>query len=746
LTAWNNDPVSNSPSDAIYIRDESTGVFWTPTPLPVRELDPYRSSHGQGYTKFEHNSHALVQTVVTFVPLDAAGGDPVRVQHLRIRNTSQRRRTLSVTWYADLVLGTDREATQMHIATSWDDDAKMLTARNRFHPDQGGRVTFLAMTPDAISYTGDRTEFLGRYGSTGAPAAMRRRSLSKRAGPALDPCGALQTIIELTPGEEKFVTLLLGQAEDANQARKLAAHYRDEESGKQALAQTRQFWDRLLGTIQIKTPVLSVDFLLNRWLLYQALSCRIWGRTALYQSSGGYGFRDQLQDSLAMVYAAPDITRAAILRAASRQFVDGDVQHWWHPSSGAGVRSRCSDDLLWLPFAVCQYLEVTADHSILETSTPFLEGPILKVDQREAYFQPDISQEHATLFEHCRRAIEKGTTEGPHGLPLIGSCDWNDGMNTVGDKGIGESVWLAWFLIDVLQKFSGVCEVSNQPEIAREYRDRARRLTAAVERSGWDGEWYRRAYFDDGTPLGSSENLEARIDSLPQSWAVISGAGDPHRARQAMHSVEQYLIRDREKLVLLFTPPFDVSTPHPGYVMGYPPGVRENGGQYTHAALWVAMAFARMGDGRRAVELLQFMNPIERTRTPQDCATYRAEPYAVAADIYSLDSQSGRGGWTWYTGSAGWMYRVWLEEVLGFKLRGARLTIDPRIPADWPGYVITFRYGETEYRIEVENGGDCPAAEIELRDDQQRRTVRLHLGANKTSAGQMRPHASSSTQ
>jgi cyclic beta-1,2-glucan synthetase len=439
-----------------------------------------------------------------------------------------------------------------------------------------------------------------------------------------------------------------------------------------------------------------------------------------------------LQDALAFVYSAPEIAREMILRAASRQFIDGDVQHWWHLPSGAGVRTRCSDDLLWLPFAVCHYIQVTGDTGILDVSTAFIEGPQLKPDEHETYFQPAVSIQEATIFEHCRRAIAKGDTQGPHGLPLIGSCDWNDGMSSVGDEGKGESVWLAWFLIDVLNKFAVLSDDRGEGELALEYRQRARDLSATVEQASWDGEWYLRAYFDDGTPLGSRENAEARIDSLPQSWSIISGAGDPDRAAQAMRSVDEHLIRRREKLVLLYTPPFDHSTPHPGYIMGYPPGVRENGGQYTHAALWVAMAFARMGDGTRAVEVLQMLNPIEHSRTPEDYATYRTEPYAVAADVYSLDTQTGRGGWTWYTGSAGWMYRVWLEEVLGFKLRGDRLTIEPVIPEDWPGYVLTFRYGRTEYRIEVENGGEPSQEEIRLTDDGTNHVINIRAGQSSS--------------
>jgi cyclic beta-1,2-glucan glucanotransferase len=728
LTPWNNDPISDASTEAIYIRDEDSGVFWTPTPLPVREVDAYRARHGQGYTEFEHNSHALEQTLLTFVPVQADREDPIRIQRLRIKNRSSRSRRLSVTVYSEFVLGTDRETTQMHVACSWDEGSKALLARNPYHRDYGQRVTFAAVVPEAMSYTSDRTEFLGRNGSPESPAALRRVSLSNRTGVGLDPCGALQTKFELGPGQEKTVIVMLGQADDALHARHLINRYRDPATVEQVLTETREWWDRLLTTVQVETPFLSVDLMMNRWLLYQALSCRIWGRSALYQSSGAFGFRDQLQDALAFVYSAPKIARDMILQAATRQFVEGDVQHWWHLPSGEGIRSRCSDDLLWLPYAACQYLEVTGDMNALDVVVSFLEGPQLKQDELEAYFQPVVSVEHATLFEHCRRAIEKGMTHGPHGLPLIGTGDWNDGMNSVGDEGKGESVWLAWFLVDVWTRFAGLCDRRGEGTLADQYREHARSLSATIEQTSWDGEWYRRAYFDDGTPLGSRQNEEARIDSLSQSWSVISGAGDADRAAQAMRSVDEHLIRAKEKIVLLFTPPFDKSRPHPGYIMGYPPGVRENGGQYTHAALWVAMAFARMGEGERAVEVLQMLNPIEHVHTPQDYAVYRTEPYVVAADVYSLESQRGHGGWTWYTGSAGWMYRVWLEEVFGFKLRGNHLSIEPALPEDWPGYVLTFRFGRTEYRIEVQNGGEPSKREFRLEDDRKSHTIRISTG------------------
>ncbi|HEX2522418.1 MAG TPA: glycosyl transferase, partial [Terriglobia bacterium] len=521
---WLNDPISLAVAEGIYLRDEESGIVWSPTPLPVRDTDTaYQARHGQGYTLFEHNSHGVEQQLTTFVPVD---GKPLRVQCLRLRNASARRRRLSVTSYAEWTLGIDREETQPHIVTSWDSASHTLLARNNYHPEFSKKVAFAALSPPAESFTSDRSEFLGRNGSSLRPAALERQHLAGRTGAGLDPCAALQVQIQLVPGETAEVFCLLGQADELGEVRSLVEQFRNPRVAQQSLADTKNWWDELLGGIQVQTPDLAVDFLLNRWLIYQTLSCRIWARSAFYQSGGAFGFRDQLQDVMALVYAAPDLAREHILRASSRQFVEGDVQHWWHPPSGAGIRSRCSDDLLWLPYATAHYVRTTGDTSILEVRIPFLEGRPLEQHEHEAYFVPTPAMEDGSLFEHCWRAIRKGSTQGPHGLPLIGSCDWNDGMNRVGTEGKGESVWLAWFLLDVLKGFIPICELVGQVPPLDFCQQRIEELAEAVEAHGWDGEWYRRAYFDDGTPLGSKDSQEAIIDSLPQSWAVISGMGD----------------------------------------------------------------------------------------------------------------------------------------------------------------------------------------------------------------------------
>ncbi len=720
LTAWSNDPVLDPASEALYIRDEESGVFWSPTASPIREETAYRARHGAGYTVFEHNSHGIEQELTVFIPVDDSGGQPVKLQRLRLTNASSRRRRLSVTYYVELTLGENRETSQMHVISQWDDEAGAVLARNRYHPDYGERVAFVAVTPRAESYGGDRTSFIGRNGSLAAPAAMELTRLSQRSGAGLDPCAVLRVSLELAPGAQGDITCQLGQAESLVRARKLVLDYQEEQAVEDALEQTKAWWDGQLGTVEVHTPELATDLLVNRWLQYQSLSCRIWGRSAFYQSGGAYGFRDQLQDVMAFCLASPNLARDQILLAASRQFKEGDVQHWWHPPGGAGIRSRITDDLLWLPYVVAHYVRTTGDAAILQTEIPFLDAPVLTDDQHEVFATPEVTFERATLFEHCRRAVKRGLTSGPHGLPLIGTGDWNDGMNLVGAEGRGESVWLAWFLCDVLQGMAELAGLLQQPELSRTYRDDRTALIHRVESAGWDGEWYLRGTFDDGSLLGSANSSEAKIDSLPQSWAWLSGAADPARAGQALESAWQRLVRQDEGLMLLFEPPFETSLPSPGYIKGYPPGVRENGGQYTHAALWMAMALARKKDGERAVQLLRMLNPIEHARDAAAVWHYGVEPYVVAADVYRLPGRVGQGGWSWYTGSAAWMYRAWVEEVLGLQVRGNVLRIDPVIPAGWPGFSLRYRHGETVYAIQVENPDGCRHGVAWLEMDGQR--------------------------
>jgi cyclic beta-1,2-glucan synthetase len=717
LTPWNNDPVSDEPSEVVYLRDEEGGAYWSPTPQPIRENDAYRARHGQGYSTFEHNSHAIGQELTVFVPLREDGsGDPVKIYRLRLRNDSSRARKLSVVYFADWVLGGVRENGQLHVQTSHDAQSGAVLARQYWNGAYVAHVAFAACSPAPASYSADRGQILGRNRSVSRPAALERAHLDNRTGVALDPCVALQVEVTLEKGGHAEIVFLLGQTETVDECRALLLRYQSVQQVEVALEQTRSWWDSVLGTVEVSTPLLSVDLLMNRWLLYQVLSCRFWARSAFYQSGGAIGFRDQLQDSLGFLYAAPQLTRAHILVTAARQFTEGDVQHWWHAETGVGVRTRCSDDMLWLPFVVAHYVEVTGDRTILKETVPFLEAPPLGPAEGDRMSIPLVSHEAASVWEHCRRAIDHASHLGGHQLPLIGTGDWNDGMNHVGPEGRGESVWLAWFLATVLNAFAGVTEeyMEQGGHLGPIWRDRAAQLAAATEKSCWDGGWYLRAFFDNGSPLGSHSSTEMQIDSLPQSWAVISHLGDPVRATQAMESAQELLVDQRNHLVRLFTPPFDHSTPNPGYLMGYPPGLRENGGQYTHGALWMALGWARLGNGDRAGGLLTMMSPIERTRTATDVLRYCGEPYAVAADVSTSPGRVGRTGWTWYTGSAAWMYRIWLEEVLGFRLRANTLTLQPVIPTDWPGYEIRYQYRSSTYEIRVQREVSFDAIVVQL--------------------------------
>jgi len=737
LTPWHNDPVCDFQSEAIYVRDEQTARLFSPTPLPLRDSSPYRIRHGQGYTRYEHNREGIAQELTVFVPRT----DTVKICHLRLRNDSKRARLLSVTAFVDWVLGTIREHQQVHISTAYESASSAVIAQQSWTGAFAGNVAFLASVPNAASYCGNRISFFGRDGSPEHPDSLNQAHLDNQCGSGLDPCGVLQVTVSLLPDEERDVVFMLGETSTLDAAKKIIDRYKDIAVVESELRAVVERWEHLLGTLEVHSPMPAADFLLNRWLLYQALSCRIWGRSAVYQSSGALGFRDQLQDCLALIYSSPDVTREHILRAAAHQFEEGDVQHWWHQDLGLGVRTRCSDDLLWLAWAVARYLEITQDAAILDVEVPFLEGPQLQPDESERMFESIVSDFQAPLREHCRRAIEHASRFGTHGLPLIGSGDWNDGMNLVGVQGKGESVWLAWFLMDVLNRWVPIVD-NKQPDLAALWKKRAEDLKVAVEQSAWDGDWYLRGFFDDGSPLGSHSNREARIDSLPQSWAVLSGGENQDRIRRAMDSAEALLVRPKDGLVLLLAPPFDSSTPHPGYIEGYPPGIRENGGQYTHAAIWLAQARARMGNGTAAVRLLQLINPAERTKDPAAVAAYRGEPYAVAADVSASSLRVGVSGWTWYTGSAGWMYRVWIEDVFGFQLRGDQLRMRPEIPEDWRLCELNFRFHSSLYRISLEriSSGrtcriDCDGVRVEndwlrLRSDGKEHLVRVRIGVS----------------
>lgn len=741
LTPWRNDPEADPPGEALYLRDEETGATWSPTPLPAGEDAPYLVRHGAGYSVFEHNSHGLRQRLRLFVAPEA----PVKIVRLRLENAWAHTRRITVTFYAPWVLGKHRDQEQLTIVSAYDADRCALLARNTYSMEFSQRVAFVAADRDPHGVTTDRTEFLGREGSLARPAALERVGLSDTVGAGHDPCAVVQVHLDLQPGEIQDVVFLLGQGADREETLALIDRFQAPAEIDAAWEASREFWDALLETVQVETPDPAMNLLLNRWLLYQALSCRLWGRSALYQSSGAYGFRDQLQDVMSLSHAAPELAREHILRAARHQFEAGDVLHWWHPPSGRGVRTRITDDLLWLPYVTAEYVEATGDKAILDEMLPFRTGDPLAEDEEERYGHYALTEEKASLYEHCCRALERGTTFGPQGLPLMGAGDWNDGMNRVGIEGRGESVWLGWFLTATLKRFAALSERYGETERAERFRERATSLIRALETQAWDGDWYRRAYYDDGTPLGSDRNRECQIDSLPQSWSVISGGGDPERVAEALASVDARLVREEDRLLLLFTPPFD-ETPHdPGYIKGYPPGIRENGGQYTHGALWVVWANAMLGRGDRAEALFRLLNPVYHSDTPEKARQYAVEPYVVAADVYSAPDHVGHGGWTWYTGSSGWMYRTGVEAILGVHREGDRLRIAPSIPTGWSAYRVRYRYGDTTYQIQVENpdgvnggvrrvivdGEDQPERVISLVDDGAEHEARVILGRSE---------------
>ena len=751
LTPWHNDPVSDASGEAFYVRDEETGHFWSPTPLPARGTGVYITRHGFGYSVFEHHEGGVYTELQMYVALDAA----VKFSVLKIRNLSGRVRKLSALGYVEWVLGDLRPKSAMHLVTEIDADSGALFARNPYNNEFADRVAFFDVDQIARTVSGDRAEVIGRNGHLSAPAALARANLSGRVGAGLDACGAIQLMLELAPGAETEVIFRLGLAgrRGAEDARKLLHRYRGSDAAREALDHVQQHWARTLGTVQVATPDAALNVLSNGWLLYQTLACRVWARSGYYQSGGAYGFRDQLQDVMALIYADPQRVREQILLSAAHQFVEGDVQHWWHPPSSRGVRTHCSDDYLWLPLATCRYVLGTGDHSILNETVPFLEGRPVNPEDDSYYDLPGRSSEVASLYEHCVRALRHGLRFGAHGLPLIGSGDWNDGMNLVGLQGKGESVWLAFFLCDVLLRFAPLARAHGDAIMAEECLSQARQLRERIEAGAWDGDWYRRAYFDDGTPLGSAANSECRIDSISQSWSILSLAAAPdatisQRSRMGMDAVYRHLVRADHGLIQLLDPPFDKSDMDPGYIKGYVPGVRENGGQYTHAAIWTVMAFAALGDSHRAWELLDMINPIHHAQTAHDAARYKVEPYVVAADVYAVEPHTGRGGWSWYTGSAGWMYRLILESLLGLRLEGDQLHFLPCVPASWDTYALQLRYHDTVYRIAVSqssaarsealslrlDGLPCAGSVVKLENDGQDHSIEIELGQADASA------------
>ena len=737
LTPWSNDAVCDPSGEVIYIRDDDDGSFWSSTPAPAGAGASFRCTHTQGYSSFEHTRRSIQHELTLFVSAD----DPVKCLRLRLGNRGRQVRHLSVFGVVDWVLGPSRETTRVSVSTVYRHEARAIIARNALSLFPASRA-FFAATRTVESATTDREEFYGADGSARAPDALGRVILGGRSGAGFDPCAALQVRVNLEPGETVELSFVLGSADSLADTLLLLEKYGRAGAVNRAFEDSQRKWAGILSAVQVRTPDAAVDALLNHWLLYQTLSSRIWARTGFYQSSGAYGFRDQLQDVLGLLHCRPDLTREHLLRAAARQFEEGDVQHWWHAETGQGLRTQCSDDLAWLPYAVAEYVRATGDRSVLDEAIPFLTERVLEPGEGDRFGAPRLSEERASLYEHCVRALDAALTAGPHGLPTMRGGDWNDGMNRVGDAGAGESVWLAWFLAKTLRDFAPLASVRGDAARVAWCNQGAARLARAVDDHAWDGEWYRRAYFDDGTPLGSKQNSECRIDAIAQSWAVIAGLGDPKRAAKALSSSESWLIDDSLALMRLLDPPFEGTKPDPGYIQAYPPGVRENGGQYTHGVLWTLLALALQKEGDRAGALLNQLNPIRHSSDPDSALRYRVEPYVVAADVYSAEPHAGRGGWTWYTGSAGWMYRIVLEYILGIRRSADVLTITPVIPRHWHGFEVVYRHRSSSYEIAVENpeqvcdsvarveldGRVVADGRIRLLDDGQVHHVRVELG------------------
>ncbi|MFH0856095.1 MAG: glucoamylase family protein [Candidatus Omnitrophota bacterium] len=695
LTPWKNDPVSDASGEALYIRDEETGRFWSVTPLPATGKTSYTSRHGFGYSVFEHTENGIVSELTVFVSLE----ERVKFSALKIRNISGRRRRLSATAYCELVMGTFRDKYHMHILTEIDPKSGALLASNPYNKEFPNRAVFLDVSEPTRFVTGDRIEFIGRNGTMASPSVMRKDRLSGKVGAGIDPCVATQVKFELEDDQQKEVVFTFGSGKTVDEARELVRRFGGIEAARQELEMVWEYWKRTLGVVYVETPDTSINFLVNGWLQYQIISCRLLGRSGFYQSGGAFGFRDQLQDVMALIHSKPEMVREQLLSFAAHQFVEGDVQHWWHPPSGRGVRSQCSDDYLWLPFVTCLYVEKIGDTGILDETAGFLEGPLVKQQEESYYDIPRVSARTGTLYEHCVLSVKRGLKFGVHGLPLMGSGDWNDGMNLVGREGKGESVWLAFFLFDVLKSMVALAAQHGDKAFSEFCVEEAGKLARNIEEHAWDGQWYRRAYFDNGDSLGSSSNSECRIDSIPQSWAVLSGAVGQERARRAMEQVDRQLVDRKQALVRLFDPPFDKAFPNPGYIKGYVPGVRENGGQYTHAAVWAVIAFAVLGDKKRAWELFNMINPVHHCDTADKCAVYKVEPFVMAADVYASFGLEGRGGWTWYTGSASWMYQLIVKHLLGIRLKVDRIYFEPCLPAGWPSWKLHYRYRETFYHI-----------------------------------------------
>jgi len=726
LTSWSNDPVLDPVSEVIYLRKADSGEYWSLTPNPAGDNLEYAVEHGFGYSLFSTNNSGIESTLA----ITGSNKERVKWFSVTLSNADSQEQRFELLLYCDLVMGVTREDSYRFMTSSFDLTTQTLYTQNYYNNEFAGRVVAVGSSEPILSYTASRLEFIGRNGDLAKPEILNRGGssaflatksrgikLSTKTGSGFDQCATLHISVVLKPKEEKHVVFFLSEHSSIDSMRREAPRYRSLQMQRVEFQGVQLFWKDLLSTIEIQTPDEPFNIMINGWLLYQTVACRLFARSAFYQSGGALGFRDQLQDSLALMPTRPDLVRQQILIHAARQYKEGDVQHWWHPPTGRGVRTRISDDLLWLPYAVARYVEATGDYSILAERVPFLQGAPLAEGQMETYFIPERSSEEGSILDHCLRTFKATEVVGSHGLPLIGAGDWNDGMNEIGRHGCGESVWLAWFQNEVIRRFIPILEAQGEHEAAAVLKDHAHKLATAAEHEGWDGSWYRRAFYDDGSPVGSKDNDECKIDSLCQSWAIISGAAQEDRAKQAIESAIEQLVDTEGKLIKLLTPPFNKTVKNPGYIKGYPPGVRENGGQYTHAAAWLIIASALQGHGDQAFELFSLINPINATGTPSGIETYRAEPYVMCGDVYSEPPLRGRAGWSWYTGSAGWLYQAGVEHIMGLSVYPLYFSINTCIPSAWEHSLIKYRRGERTFVIEVSNAATVQRAVEKIEVD-----------------------------
>jgi cyclic beta-1,2-glucan synthetase len=706
LTPWGNDPISDGGGEAFYLRDQESGSFWSPSPFPAKGTTPYITTHGFGYSHFEHTEHGIYSKMSVFVDKTL----PVKFFILKIKNISGGARKLMAAGFMEMILGDLRSKTNPHIFSEYNAENFVLLLRNRYNSVFADRVTFFKVIGVPESYTANRAEFIGRNRNLSDPQAMHRSTLSDTTGASVDPCAAIQIKIDLYNRDEKEIIFMLGNEKDIDAAMTLISKFPNADAVHQSFKETEAYWKDILGCIQIQTPDNALNILANGWLVYQTMASRIFARSGFYQSGGAWGFRDQLQDVLALLSIRPEMARQQILLCASRQFPEGDVQHWWNPPEGRGVRTHFSDDLLWLPYVVSRYIEATGDNSLLSVNVGFIESRLLHSDEDSLFDLPQYTSLSVSLFEHCVKAINHSLRFGIHGLPLMGTGDWNDGMDRVGNQGKGESVWLAFFQYDILIHFADVAVGFGDFPFADTCRKQAAILQTGIEASAWDGQWYLRAWFDDGTPLGSSKNTECSIDAIAQSWSVLSGVAEENRRRTAMASLEKHLVKRNLKLIQLLDPPFDKGDLNPGYIKGYVPGVRENGGQYSHAAIWALMAFAELGEREKVWDLFSMINPINHSSHAATIKKYMVEPYVMAADVYASAQHKGKGGWTWYTGSAGWMYQFIMRSLLGFELHSESLTFRPCFPSAWPSVSIVYLYKTSTYHITVFQSGSIESS------------------------------------